>query len=816
MAYCRAEDGAEFGGLSEFQLGLGSDGLGIDPIKPPTGALSEDALKALAIANPAKYKAYLSKLSAAKVAQKAADAVIDQMKKDSKYGAVFAEAVKGARNPKAVADRAKAWASEMTGGLKNFDEDALRMFYSQAYAGLDLIDGYMTVNPVARSVMQDIGKGIGLFGQTAKQVKKFQAEGIDAGGVVDAAMLVSKTAGFVNSIVQRSTMSATGKKVFGEITDWVGIATGCAAGVSVSGPIGAMGCAAAGIIKLFGMMGEALKGPDYQTPDPVNIPMGIFQPSSTQMPQVVADAIRLASVLKYRYGIKSWEQILPKAQPLSDYEKKYNRKFMGQGAFWQGYPEYNPYSDRVPTPFACTPAEAWTIVSNVVAVVNGLKISSPGFMTSYPSGYFVRQSSIGDAYRAGGKHGTKGGRGEYTLWGDLDIESLYYGARYCRDAGWRSMAKGKVNLDSPQIFRYRLKEEDWVCCLQRYGVSLQTDLIYSELVNYFMAVMVHQINQEKKSVDPLLYGDLPVTYWYCATNMAPDNSSPRQAQSRYSPHVFTMMWGEGGCNKYFNPKDRGKIATNWSHKGNYCAIRELGHIRLMAALSYIQMMYKWGRNPKKIGSKGEDMIADLDKMTSNVPGHMLRLPVNPRTKYDSKTKTWGKTPSVATLKAQLLKLSKRMALLQSVAKKKAAADKTAADATQVAQVDPKLLAQFQQAARGAISTADDPMVAAIKSGAVKLQTLYAAKRKCMKSGGAWYEGGAACDVNPTTKKLEKCRAPTASDYKTYTCVPSGTPGSTPITEASLKEEPGAPAGVGAGTILTVAGAGLLLMRLLKT
>jgi hypothetical protein len=120
------------------------------------------------------------------------------------------------------------------------------------------------------------------------------------------------------------------------------------------------------------------------------------------------------------------------------------------------------------------------------------------------------------------------------------------------------------------------------------------------------------------------------------------------------------------------------------------------------------------------------------------------------------------------------------------------------------------------AAMKTVAGRDASLEDVIRSGALKLETLYAAKRKCMKAGGAWYEGGAACDVNPTTKKLEMCRAPTSKDYKTYTCVPSGTPGSAPITENSLKEEPGAPtATLGAGTILAVAGAGLLLMKFFK-
>jgi hypothetical protein len=58
-------------------------------------------------------------------------------------------------------------------------------------------------------------------------------------------------------------------------------------------------------------------------------------------------------------------------------------------------------------------------------------------------------------------------------------------------------------------------------------------------------------------------------------------------------------------------------------------------------------------------------------------------------------------------------------------------------------------------------------------------SVLAAKNQCWDSGGAWFDGGAMCDVNPTTKMLENCRAPYPPTYagKKYNCVPKGTPGS---------------------------------------
>lgn len=65
-----------------------------------------------------------------------------------------------------------------------------------------------------------------------------------------------------------------------------------------------------------------------------------------------------------------------------------------------------------------------------------------------------------------------------------------------------------------------------------------------------------------------------------------------------------------------------------------------------------------------------------------------------------------------------------------------------------------------------------------KFAAKHLTTVQAAMNKCWDSGGEWYPGGAMCDINPVTKRLENCRAPYPPTYsgKKYNCVPAGTPG----------------------------------------
>jgi len=75
-----------------------------------------------------------------------------------------------------------------------------------------------------------------------------------------------------------------------------------------------------------------------------------------------------------------------------------------------------------------------------------------------------------------------------------------------------------------------------------------------------------------------------------------------------------------------------------------------------------------------------------------------------------------------------------------------------------------------------------------------LMTVVAAQQKCFQGGGAWYPGGANCDVAPGGA-LQNCRAPGPGTFTKYNCVPPGTPGATqqPMSVATvLAYKPGTP------------------------
>jgi hypothetical protein len=119
---------------------------------------------------------------------------------------------------------------------------------------------------------------------------------------------------------------------------------------------------------------------------------------------------------------------------------------------------------------------------------------------------------------------------------------------------------------------------------------------------------------------------------------------------------------------------------------------------------------------------------------------------------------------------------------------------------------------------GATSATDQGTSAAMRAMIESrggLQAIVEERKKCAASGGMWFDGGAQCDVNPTTKMLENCRQPPVGYTKTrYNCVPAGTPGAQAIPPSGVLPTDKS----GGGTILTAAGVGLLgllLMRVLR-
>jgi hypothetical protein len=84
-------------------------------------------------------------------AKQKASAEIDKLGKNPLYGPILSKALDGARSPAAIAERANRLAQGVA-SLRgnNVKQEAFRLFYSQARAGMTMLDDYLSMNPAIR------------------------------------------------------------------------------------------------------------------------------------------------------------------------------------------------------------------------------------------------------------------------------------------------------------------------------------------------------------------------------------------------------------------------------------------------------------------------------------------------------------------------------------------------------------------------------------------------------------------------------------------------------------------------------------------
>jgi hypothetical protein len=238
----------------------------------------------------------------------------------------------------------------------------------------------------------------------------------------------------------------------------------------------------------------------------------------------------------------------------------------------------------------------------------------------------------------------------------------------------------------------------------------------------------------------------------------------------------------------------------------------VGYLRLLAAFSYLNLQYHNGyigtlNSDVVVFNYHKDMIADLDP--PNVARAALRLPVNPRFPQSGGS---YQVLSVGSLVSMIRSAHSRLISIEESAKAQAKKDSS------IVELTGESMRQMIMSQAGATSATDQGTSAAMRAMIESrggLQAIVEERKKCAASGGMWFDGGAQCDVNPTTKMLENCRQPPVGYTKTrYNCVPAGTPGAQAIPPSGVLPTDKS----GGGTILTAAGVGLLgllLMRVLR-
>lgn len=292
--------------------------------------------------------------------------IVKQLESDPVYGPVLAQALDGAKDPKEIGERARQLAAMFSGD--DFQKKAYQFFYSQARTGLELADQYLSAYPQAVAIGGALRTTEEVYVEGQNIFQRYEKTGIDAAGVGDVMNLMKKAVGTARSLavsfgVQEGTTAD-------EILDWTGVAVGCGAAIATgaaAGGFGAIGgaitCAVSVLAKVFG---KATKPPAVP---PKELTAAVFVPFDTQRGLISADAMRLASILRYHYGYGDWNSLFNSAHQV--------------GAGWAKLRRYGEKSEGIAIGF--TPMQSIDLFGSIDSImVDGFPVKV-GLTATIPS-----------------------------------------------------------------------------------------------------------------------------------------------------------------------------------------------------------------------------------------------------------------------------------------------------------------------------------------------------------------------------------------------------------------------------------------------
>lgn len=629
MSYVKAD--------GELRLVRGSRGP-----RSPFGSSSFCDDEAFRLANPGVCSVVQKSAALAKADAKAAEAEIARLALDPSIGPVLADALKGASSAASVtkiASRAKELAASF--GSNDMQKAAYKMFYSQARAGMEVLDDALSSYPLVGEIRAGIEGAVGVYGEV-KALYQGMANGTvsDAAGIAQTASIVERGMKQLSSFV--GMMSSSGAaKTAQQAIDFVGLGAGCAAsiagGAGVGGAWGAAGgaLACAGSVLMSVLSSFLNRG--QQGPDACDLGCYQFVPHQKQLPLIAADANRLAALLRYRYGLKSYASLFGSA---------YNRVVSGNEAP-DVYAEccWGPlHRSKYPKADGSLPLPAYGATGAIALLAAGI---ADGILPQASSAALVApRGAAFDPVEAAFQW-------EFLLNGIGDYQTCPHRLSSCDMDEYYHWQVGTVSTSNRwqiptlyQILDYAKTMNVAVSIGKSVAVTPSpfqaATMLYAELVTFFAAVTRREFQIQPMMIKPWAMYELPV----------------RAFSAGFSP----VQW-EG----------YEKIATitnvvSGVSVGNETSALQLGHLRLLAALSYIHMLWAWEGQMTSLGS-GVDVVSDVLPYKGSDPAAILRVPVDPRAAIYG-----GKLPTVAQVHAAINSNDYALKTIATKAAAQAAAD----------------------------------------------------------------------------------------------------------------------------------------------
>lgn len=224
---------------------------------------------------------------------------------------ILAAALAGVKHPNVILNRATQLGNLFSGNV--IEQDAFKLFYSYGRAGMDMLESYASI-PGMAAMVDAAKRGIDAYPNIIEWSNRTQKRGIDASTVVDSVNLVSTAMTSAVSIASAfdSNLSATMNKV----VNYLQLAGTCVSSIAAGAAGGPWGVAAGAVICGLSILAKVFGGAK-DPPDPYAYLHGTFVPTPHQQPIIAKDAQRLATLLRYHYGVPSFEVIVNGLNQLS-------------------------------------------------------------------------------------------------------------------------------------------------------------------------------------------------------------------------------------------------------------------------------------------------------------------------------------------------------------------------------------------------------------------------------------------------------------------------------------------------------------------
>lgn len=551
------------------------------------------------------------------------------------------------------------WLKDLSTGAKQAVMSAASMRYTDAWRGMDTAmfavleaTGSNEATTIWQAASGTVNAAISTAQRTEKLVevanKKPPQSFSEAAGI--AAGVASIVQDAVKQLANVAVAFGGDAKVAAKVVQWVDVAAGCvssiATGASAGGTVGAIAGAAVCALNIISNLLPT-------DPPPLDPQKAHFVPTKTQLPLIAIDAQRLAMVLRFHYGIKSYKAIydLVKCDPVL-------RAAWDDGGTYPIKDEQDPKTGGTMAPSGLTLYDAIVAMGAAGDTPPGWKFNSYGsFQYKGPmrtDGVAItrdklRIADINGALKMMGN--LREGREDEEVYraymestaskeweigqnGYIDCKDVNYDL--LRDATDRYLSKG----DWGTSLEHRI-------ALRKHGIVLPYAAVFErmlkvrELVEFFAAVSLYE---RKYSPGLLVHWTqnkfnqqgLPIRLQCVGNKTREPSNLPHDAtgkDSTFSNQCWTMMYrgyGNGKCDDIIHDLLAPTPSSN--------SVRQLGAIRLMSALSYMHLSYL--RQDKELGKEvlkltnlsdfnQKDPIESLS-VSSSDPLLRNMIPISPR------------------------------------------------------------------------------------------------------------------------------------------------------------------------------------------